>query len=71
LLRLVPEDAFNAARRTGAHHVSLSPFALCDQCRLKFLIAIEMILNRALVATCYENQRVDFGRDCFFGGTVN
>ena len=67
LLRLAHEDAFDAMRQDVAHHVRLARLALGPQCGFKFLIAVEMVLDRPLVAPRDKNQRVDPGRDGFLG----
>ena len=71
LLRLPHEDALDALRQHVAHHVCLVVLALDPKRGFQFQIAVEMILNRALIAPRHENQRIDPSRNGLFCCILN
>jgi glycosyltransferase involved in cell wall biosynthesis len=71
LLRLPDEDAFHALRQNAPYHLRLFVPALGPECGLKFLVAVEMVLDRPLVAPSYKDQRVDPCRNSLFSSILN
>ena len=67
LFRLSDEDALDSLWQDAVHHVGLFDLAFGAQRGLQFLVAVEMVLNRPLVAPRHKDQRVDPCRDGFFG----
>jgi hypothetical protein len=67
LLWLAHKDAFDALRQEVTHHIGLFDLAFGPQRGLQLLIAVEVILDRPLVAPGHKDQRVDAGRNGLLG----